>query len=65
MGSMGAETRYVGAEASIPVAIVTSEASAWSMHDHGTADFLVQAGVPAVHLRLEDNGLHGNGHLMM
>jgi hypothetical protein len=64
MGLMGAETRYVGAEASIPVAIVTSEASAWSMHDHGTVDFPVQAGA-AVHLRLEDNGLHGNGHLMM
>jgi pimeloyl-ACP methyl ester carboxylesterase len=50
---------------SVPVAVVTSEASAWSMHDHGTVDFLVQAGVPAVHLRLEDNGLRGNGHLMM
>jgi pimeloyl-ACP methyl ester carboxylesterase len=51
--------------ASIPVAVVTSETSVWSMHDHGTVDFLVQAGVPAVHLRLEEHGLHGNGHLMM
>ncbi|MGY4303366.1 pimeloyl-ACP methyl ester carboxylesterase [Bradyrhizobium sp. USDA 4369] len=51
--------------ASIPVAVVTSEASAWSMHDHGTVDFLLQAGVPAVHLRLEEMGLRGNGHLMM
>ena len=51
--------------ASIPVAVVTSEASAWSMHDHGTVDYLVQAGVRAVHLRLEDHGLRGNGHLMM
>lgn len=51
--------------ASIPIAVVTSETSAWSMHDHGTVDFLLQAGVRAVHLRLEDNGLHGNGHLMM
>jgi hypothetical protein len=51
--------------ASLPVAVVTSEASAWSMHDHGTVDFLTQAGVKAVHLRLEENGIHGNGHLMM
>ncbi|KWV48479.1 hypothetical protein AS156_18575 [Bradyrhizobium macuxiense] len=50
---------------SIPVAVVTSEASAWSMQDHGTVDFLVQAGVQAAHLRLEDHGLRGNGHLMM
>ena len=41
------------------------EASAWSRHDHGTVDCLVQAGVRAVHLRLEDHGLRGNGHLMM
>jgi pimeloyl-ACP methyl ester carboxylesterase len=51
--------------ASLPVAVVTSEASAWSMHDHGTVDFLTQAGVKAVHLRLEENGMRGNGHLMM
>ncbi|PIT05912.1 hypothetical protein TSA1_05925 [Bradyrhizobium nitroreducens] len=51
--------------ASIPLAIVTSETSAWSMHDHATVDFLNQAGARAVHLRLEDHGLRGNGHLMM
>src|SRR5689334_24459205 len=48
-----------------PVAGVTSGTSALSMHDHGTVDYLVQAGVRAVHLRLEDHGLRGNGHLMM
>jgi pimeloyl-ACP methyl ester carboxylesterase len=51
--------------ASIPVAVVSAEASAWGMHDHGTVEFLVQAGVPAVHLRLEEHGLQGNGHMMM
>lgn len=33
--------------------------------NHGIVDFLVQAGASAEHLRLEDHGIHGNGHLMM
>jgi pimeloyl-ACP methyl ester carboxylesterase len=48
-----------------PVAVVTSEASWKAQQDHGVVAFLQQAGVPAEHLRLEEHGLHGNGHMMM
>ncbi|HWG68444.1 MAG TPA: hypothetical protein VN692_03420, partial [Steroidobacteraceae bacterium] len=44
---------------------VTADASPSSRIDHGTVDFLRQAGVAAEHLRLEEIGIRGNGHLMM
>jgi pimeloyl-ACP methyl ester carboxylesterase len=49
----------------IPVLIVTSEASYHAPYDHCTAQVLTQAGVPNTFLRLEDQGIHGNGHMMM
>lgn len=49
----------------IPILIVTSEASYHAPYDHCTAKFLAQAGVPNTHFRLEDRGIHGNGHMMM
>jgi pimeloyl-ACP methyl ester carboxylesterase len=49
----------------VPVAVVTAEASSHAQYDHAVVDFLVQAGVPAEHLRLAALGIHGNGHLMM
>jgi pimeloyl-ACP methyl ester carboxylesterase len=49
----------------IPVLVVTGEASFHAPYDHGTAQFLVQAGVDCTHIRLEDAGVHGNGHMMM
>jgi len=51
--------------AGLPVAVVTAEASSHAQYDHAVVEFLVQAGVPAEHLRLADLGIHGNGHLMM
>lgn len=48
-----------------PIAVVTAEASWIAQHDHGTVDFLAQAGADVDHLRLEKLGVHGNGHLMM
>jgi pimeloyl-ACP methyl ester carboxylesterase len=51
--------------AGIPIAVVTSEASSFVFSDPATVDFLVQAGCDAVHLRLADYGVHGNGHFMM
>ena len=33
--------------------------------NHGIVDFLAQAGATIEHLRLEDVGIHGNGHAMM
>lgn len=49
----------------IPIVVVTAEASWMTLDNHGTVDFLQQAGAPAEHLRLEDVGIHGNGHAMM
>ncbi len=49
----------------IPIAIVTAEASNHAVYDHCTAKYLVQAGVPNTFLRLEEQGIHGNGHMVM
>ncbi len=49
----------------IPVAILTSEASYHASYDHCTAQYLAQAGVKNVFIRLGDKGIHGNGHMMM
>lgn len=48
-----------------PIVVVTAEASWLAQSEHGIVDFLVQAGANAGHLRLEEAGIHGNGHLMM
>ena len=48
-----------------PILILTAEASWKAAEDHGTADFLAQAGARVEHIRLEDRGVHGNGHAMM
>lgn len=48
-----------------PIAIVTAEASWKAQQDHGVVAYLRQAGADATHLRLEERGLHGNGHMMM
>ena len=45
--------------------IVTGEASFRATYDHCTARFLAQAGVPVTHMRLEGEGIRGNGHVMM
>ncbi|MFN8820580.1 MAG: hypothetical protein ACK5ZA_02445, partial [Betaproteobacteria bacterium] len=51
--------------AKVPIAIVTGAASFRATVDHGTSRFLSQAGVANSHIRLEEVGLHGNGHMMM
>ena len=48
-----------------PILILTSEASFYATYDHCTAEYLEQAGVHNTHLRLEELGIHGNGHMMM
>lgn len=50
---------------SIPIVVVTAEASHTAPWQHGVVDFLNQAGAQAGHLRLEEAGIHGNGHMMM
>lgn len=50
--------------ASIPIVIVTGEASYHATYDHHTARFLRDAGVSVEHVYLADRGIRGNGHLM-
>jgi pimeloyl-ACP methyl ester carboxylesterase len=50
---------------SIPVMIMAAEASYHASYDHCTAKYLNQAGVKAEFIRLEDKGIHGNGHMVM
>ena len=49
----------------LPILILSAEASYHSPYDHGTSNFLKQAGVKHDFIRLEDNNIKGNGHMMM
>ena len=49
----------------IPISIVTTEASYHAYFDHCTVNYLTQAGVKSTFLRLEEQGIHGNGHMVM
>ena len=49
----------------IPILVVTAEASYHAAYDHCTSKYLTQAGVAHTFTRLEDEGIHGNGHMMM
>ncbi len=51
--------------AGIPIVIVTTEASYHAFYDHCTVKFLTRAGVRNTFLRLENEGIHGNGHMVM
>ncbi|CAG9955263.1 unnamed protein product [Clonostachys rosea f. rosea IK726] len=48
----------------IPVLVVTAPASYHAQYDWCTVEYLRQAGVDATHLKLEDVGILGNGHMM-
>lgn len=48
-----------------PTLVVTAEASYHAVYDHCTARYPEQAGVFIQTMRLEDRGIHGNGHMMM
>jgi len=49
----------------IPILLVTAEASYHAAYDHCTSKYLTQAGVAHTFARLEAEGIHGNGHMMM
>jgi pimeloyl-ACP methyl ester carboxylesterase len=49
----------------IPILIVTTESSYHAVYDQCTSNYLKQAGVENTHMRLEDQGIHGNGHMVM
>jgi pimeloyl-ACP methyl ester carboxylesterase len=51
--------------ARIPIVIITGEASYHAAYDHCTAAYLEQAGAHNTFIRLADQGVHGNGHMMM
>lgn len=51
--------------AGIPTAIVVSPASYHAVYDNCTSKYLTQAGVKNDLIYLEDQGIHGNGHMMM
>jgi pimeloyl-ACP methyl ester carboxylesterase len=48
-----------------PILIVVSEASYHAPYDHCTSQFLKEAGVPNDFVRLPEQGIRGNGHMMM
>jgi pimeloyl-ACP methyl ester carboxylesterase len=49
----------------VPVLVVTGEASYHAAYDHLTVDYLRQAGVNTTFIRLAERGIFGNGHMMM
>ncbi|MGT2488437.1 alpha/beta hydrolase [Methylobacterium oryzae CBMB20] len=51
--------------AKVPAVVVTAEASFHATYDDCTIAFLTQAGARPDVVRLADQGLHGNGHMMM
>lgn len=50
--------------ARMPIVVVTAEASWMAGDNHAMVHFLAQAGCWVEHLRLEEHGIHGNGHAM-
>ncbi|NML43889.1 alpha/beta fold hydrolase [Ramlibacter sp. G-1-2-2] len=57
--------RQLSRLAGIPVVVLGTEASYHAQFDHCAVQWLQQAGVGAEYLRLEELGIHGNGHMMM
>jgi pimeloyl-ACP methyl ester carboxylesterase len=49
----------------IPVLVTVSESSYHAPYDHCTASYLRQGGVPVDFIRMQDQGLRGNGHMSM
>jgi pimeloyl-ACP methyl ester carboxylesterase len=49
----------------IPTLVLAGEASYHAVFDHCTVKWLQQAGVNTDFIRLENKGIHGNGHMMM
>ena len=47
-----------------PIVVMTAEASWMAADNHAIVHFLRQAGADVEHVRLEDHGVHGNGHAM-
>ncbi|KAF9535188.1 alpha beta-hydrolase [Crepidotus variabilis] len=50
--------------AKVPVLLITSESGYHAVYDGCSVEFLRSAGVSVEHIRLEQFGFHGNGHMM-
>jgi pimeloyl-ACP methyl ester carboxylesterase len=48
----------------IPVVVITAPASYHAQYDWAIVEYLKQAGVQAEHIKLEEQGILGNGHMM-
>lgn len=51
--------------AKTPTLLLATESSYHAAYDHCTAKYMRQAGVNVDFVRLEDKGIHGNGHMVM
>jgi pimeloyl-ACP methyl ester carboxylesterase len=51
--------------ATVPTAVVSAAASPSGPGDAEVVAFLKRAGCPVEHIRLAEDGIHGNGHFMM
>lgn len=51
--------------ADIPIWVIASESSYHAGYDHLTSKVLTQCGVRHEFIRLEEEGIYGNGHMMM
>ena len=49
----------------VPILVLTAEASYHANYDHCTVRYLRQAGVQPTWIKLADEGIRGNGHMMM
>jgi len=49
----------------MPILVLTTEASYHAPYDHCTVKYLEQAGVKPTYIRLADRGIHGNSHVLM
>src|ERR1700722_12379088 len=50
---------------SIPSVVISAEASYHQLYDGCTVKYLNQAGMKIEWMRLQDKGIHGNGHMVM
>src|SRR5207244_6130524 len=60
-----APVRHLPNLTKMPILVVTAEASYHAPYDHCTVKYLEQAGVSPIWIKLQDGGIHGNGHMMM
>lgn len=58
-------TQQLDGLSKMPIAVVTSPTSPFTMWDPLTVEFVRERGGDVEHFKLEEHGLQGNGHLMM